>query len=143
MADIFFEQVPYDHLPSVVMNCPEFDGYLITGTDKMPAGNCGTGTVLCDRKSVRAISYIPFIAGQPLAEEIRQWSGSFLFRTDLIPDLLEHSREYHGMPYEAWLQGLLDRGARCAWIEGGPFINVNSAREYELLTSPSTNAHEQ
>ncbi|MHA3771305.1 NTP transferase domain-containing protein [Verrucomicrobiota bacterium sgz303538] len=138
MADIFFQMRPYDNLTALVASQPDIDGFVITGADQMPVGGWGTGAVVCEGSSVRAISYRPFAPEQQLAGDIRQWSGSFLFRASLIADLLERVDEYHGAPYEAWLQGLLDRGARCEWIDAGPFVNVNSTREYEFLVHHDT-----
>lgn len=141
MADISFEQAPYSGLSAILASHTDIDGFVITGTDEMPAEGRGTGAVACEGKIVRAISYRPLELEQQVAREIRQWSGSFLFRAGLIPDLLKHVGEYHGAPYENWLQGLLDRGSRCMWIDAGPFVNVNSMREYEFLVPHTKDAH--
>ena len=66
----------------------------------------------------------------------RRWSGSYFFREALVADLQSHLAEYRHSPFESWIQGSLDRGAVCTWVDAGPFVNVNSAEDYAFLASP-------
>jgi NDP-sugar pyrophosphorylase family protein len=135
LADIFFDQAPFGAFASQLEDNKPFDGCLLTGTDLTSRNGCGTGAVACEGPVVRAISYRPFGPAQSIAGPSRRWSGSFFFRDKLVSDLSEHLGEYQQAPLENWVQGLLDRGAQCRWLEAGPFVNVNSVPDYQFLVN--------
>ena len=82
---------------------------------------------------VTAISYLPLSAGQMHAHEVRRWSGSFFFRSQLASEIRRHAEAYSGRPFEDWIKSLLTAGTRCSFLDAGPFVNVNSAHDYQFL----------
>ena len=135
LGDIYFTRYPFGGL------APDFaaegfsPGCLLTGTDEICPNGLGTGSVACAGSDVCAVSYRPLDSTLLQGRQLRCWTGTFFFCGELADDLREHLAEYGQAPFEDWIQGLLDRGARLRWLDAGPFLNVNSTAEYHFLTS--------
>lgn len=140
LGDIFFAEAAFNSFPGAFAQDSSVDGFLLTGTDETSPAGSGTGAVACKGTAVRAISYRPFPPEQIVSEEMRYWAGSVFFHANLADDLRRHVDEYREEPFETWLQGLLTRGSRFALIEAGPFVNVNSMREYQYFVAPKWGA---
>jgi len=117
LADIYFMESPFAKLHHHHEAC------LVTGTDRQGS----TGGVTCNEELVLSISYHPEV------NQIRHWTGVFLFHKDRIPALSHNLDTYHDAPIEDWIQDLVDGGMRCTWIDGGAFVNVNRMADYQYL----------
>jgi NDP-sugar pyrophosphorylase family protein len=133
LGDIFFAEAAFDSFCGALAQDSSADGFLLTGTEETSRAGSGTGAVACKGTVVRAISYRPFPPEQVVSAQVRYWTGAVFFHAKLVDDLRSHLGEYREQPLETWLQGLLTRGSRFALIEAGPFVNVNSMREYQYF----------
>jgi hypothetical protein len=140
LGDIFFESPPFDSLAAMTDKAEHVDGCLLTGLDALIAAGEGTGFVAWDGSGVHAIAYKPGPDWSHAREGCRRWSGAFFFTATLAEDLVRHAATYHLAPLEQWVAGLLERGARCTWVEAGSFINVNSAEDHASLVTRCGNA---
>ena len=130
LGDIHFTAEPFGEF--VRGNAVSFDGCLLTGTDQMASDGSGSGVVVCDGSFVRSIRYRP-IKSTGVSTTQRRWTGSYFFREELLADLRAHLADYQHAPFEDWIQRSIERGAVCAWMEAGNFVNVNSAEDYDFL----------
>lgn len=133
LGNIFFAEAAFNSFSGAFAQDSSVNGFLLTGTDETSRAGSGTGAVACNGTVVRAISYRPFPPGQIVSAQVRYWTGSVFFHAKLVDDLRRHLGEYREQPLETWLQGLLTRGSCFAFIEAGPFVNVNSMREYQYF----------
>lgn len=133
LADIYFTETPFGGPAQRLADNPSLDGCLLTGVDQMTPDGSGSGYVASERGTIRAISYRPFGPEQTGTRQVHRWTGSFLFRSALISDLQANPAAYGGKPFEDWIMHLLAGGARCSFLDAGPFVNVNSAHDYQFL----------
>jgi NDP-sugar pyrophosphorylase family protein len=138
LADIYFATDPFSGFMGELSRRggKAIDGCLLTGSDQM-AGNgngSGSGAVFSKGSIVQSVSYhvSESMAGAATAQ--RRWSGAFFFRESLVRDLIAHRFDYRHAPLENWVQGSIERGAVCSWMDVGEFVNVNSEEDYAFLT---------
>src|SRR4029434_10186343 len=134
LGDVHFATEPFSAFLRHEESGRTSDACLLTGTDLVARAKSGSGAVLCEGPAVRAISYRIPQAHTATSLQPRRWSGSLFFREILLSDLRAHLAEYHSAPFEQWIQGAIERGAACTWLEAGDFVNVNSSEDYEFLT---------
>jgi molybdopterin-guanine dinucleotide biosynthesis protein A len=133
LADVVFAEGPFAASIHRLREGALEDGCLLTGSDQVARNGFGTGFIASDGTAARAISYRPFGPAPRAQGRLRRWSGSFLFRQELVPDLSGRLAAYRTAPLEDWIDGLLDRGDRCECMDAGPFFNVNAVEDYRLL----------
>ena len=133
LADVVYAKGPFAVVTRPSSEETHEDGVLLCGADQLAADGAGTGFVRCSGTRALAISYRSVPPPRSPPGDLRWWSGGFCFRRRLVADLQEHVAAYRDAPLEDWIQGLLDRGARCECIDTGPFVNVNAMPDYRFL----------
>ena len=127
LGDIYFSAVSFQEITYRTELNPNCDGWILAGHDLCGRAEKATGWLQCDGSKLCGISYSP----SPTANS--RWTGGFLFRKELISDLLTRIRDYSHKPFETWIHDLILARRELRTVDAGSFINVNSPEDYLSL----------
>lgn len=124
LGDIYFSAVSFREVARHAEMNPSGDGWILTGHDLCGRDEKAAGWLQCNGSKLCDISYSP----SPTAN--LRWTGGFLFRKELVSDLLARIQDYSHKPLEAWIHDLILAGRELRTFDAGGFINVNSPDDY-------------